>query len=397
MGFFIETVNGRVQVAGDSSLALIPSDKVVVKTNSVYGQINAFRKSSAVQSAITRRVNAFANLKVWAQDDSGKRVQNAIVKADLDRMKKFNPYQAFQAFSSQVEAYCSIFGTCYVYKAPIVGFPNDWDCYVIPNNIIQPFYGTDSDSMFQRKAEYYNVTVGMQILKLLPSEVQVIYDNCFGFTGYGLGESRLVALAEPISTLLAIGETSTTLSSDAGARGIITQGAKDIDMISAPFIDAEKKAVQAELKNYGGLREQFKYIVMKGAATYVPLTAKTTDLDLTGRALDANIQILERYGIPSIFASKEPRFKAMPEARKEMYTATIIPEATPRYADLVTLKGVPERPWIYSPDWSHMDFFQESLKEGAIALQQVMNAIVPARKEGYITPEQFDSILEPYI
>jgi len=395
MGFLIETTNGIVQTTSGFA-DYIASERVEVKTNSVYGQINAFRKSSVVQSAITRRVNAFANLKVWAQDSAGKRVLNPTVTADLKKMEMFNPYQSFQVFSSQVEAYCAIFGTCYVYKAPIVGF-SEYDCYVIPNNIIQPFYKLGTDAMFQRKVEYYNISVGTEILKLYPEEVEVIYDNCFSFNGYGLGESRLIALAEPISTLLSIGEVSTQLIADGGARGIIGQGAKDIDMISAPFLENEKKAIQAELKNYGGLRSQFKYIVTKGAASYIPLTGRIVDMDLTGRALDATIQIFDRYGIPSIFASKEPRFKAMPEARKEMYTATVIPEATPRYAALVKLKGIPERVWKYSPDWSHMDFFQESLKEGAIALSQVSAAIKPLIESGVISIAQAQSILEPYI
>jgi len=64
---------------------------------------------------------------------------------------------------------------------------------------------------------------------------------------------------------------------------------------------------------------------------------------------------------------------------------------------LVKLKGIPERVWKYSPDWSHMDFFQESLKEGAIALSQVSAAIKPLIESGVISIAQAQSILEPYI
>lgn len=397
MGFAVETRNGVVQVDRGKMGDSIASERILVRTNSVYGQIDAFRRSSAVQSAITRRVNAFANLNVWAKDDSGRKVVNPTVKADLARMEMFNPYQSFKVFSSQVEAYCSIFGTCYVYKMPIAGFPNDFDNYVIPNNLIQPYYGTETTNLFQRKVENYKVTIGTKVLTLFPNEVEVIYDNYYGFSGYGLGESRLIALAEPISTLLAIGEVGTQLRADGGARGILAMNAKDVDMLSAPFLDADKKAMQTELKNYGGLREQFKYVITKSAMNYIPLTSKIVDMDLTGGALDATIQIFDRYGIPSIFASKEPRFKAMPEARKELYTSAIIPEATARYAALVKLRNIPERAWTYQPDWSHMDFFQESLLQSGTALQQVMNAITPAREKGFISQQQFDSILEPYL
>ena len=168
-------------------------------------------------------------------------------------------------------------------------------------------------------------------------------------------------------------------------------------MLSAPFLDTEKKSLQAELKKYGGLREQFKYMITKGSINYIPLTSKIVDMDLTAAALDATVQIYNRYGLQSIFAAKEPRFKAYPEGRKEFYTGAIIPEATPRFAELALCKGIPKREWEYKPDWSHMDFFQEALLQSGTALQQVMNAITPARKEGFITQEQYMSILEPYL
>lgn len=396
MGFFIN-LNGITE--SDTSIAgsLAASQRIMVQTHTVYGQVDAFRRSSAVQSAVTRRVNAFGNLRIWAKDDLGKKIINSTVRTDLAKLESFNPYQSFQVFNNQVEAYCSIFGTCYVYKSPIAGFPNDFDCYCIPNNLIQPMYSSDSDSFFQRKVVEYHVNVGQGTLILKPNEVVEIYDNCFGLMGYGVGESRLIALAEPISTLLAIGEMSTQLIADGGARGIIAMGAKDIDMLSAPFMEADKKAMQESLKQYGGLQQQFKYIVTKNAANYIPLTSKIVDMDLSGLALNATIQILDRYGIPSIFASKEPRFKAMPEGRKESYTAAIIPEANVRFPQLAKLRGIPERPWKYMPDFSHMDFFQESLNQSAIALNQASSGLKILLEAGVIDKTKAEAYIEPYL
>lgn len=397
MGFSVKTINGEVVITERTGDDVFRSSATEVNTNSLQGQLRAFRKSSAVQTAITMRVNAFANLNVWAKDDRGKKVINSIVKADMATMAKMNPYQTFHAFNSQVEAYCSIFGKCYIYKSRIVGFPNEFDCYIIPNNIISPSYAIQTDALFQRKVDHYDITLVTGMLRLEADEVVVINDNCFSLGGYGFGESRLIALAEPISTLLSIGETRTQLTADGGMRGIISQDAKDIDMLSAPFLDTEKKSLQAELKKYGGLREQFKYMITKGSINYIPLTSKIVDMDLTASALEATVQIYNRYGLQSIFAAKEPRFKAYPEGRKEFYTGAIIPEATPRFAELALCKGIPKREWEYKPDWSHMDFFQEALLQSGTALQQVMNAITPARKEGFISQEQYMSILEPYL
>ena len=396
MGFFIN-LNGITESDTDIAGSLAASQRILVQTRTVYGQVDAFRRSSAVQSAVARRVNAFGNLRIWAKDDLGKKIINSTVRADLAKLESFNPYQSFQVFNNQVEAYCSIFGTCYVYKSPIAGFPNDFDCYCIPNNLIQPIYSSGSDSFFQRKVTEYHVSVEQGTLVLRPSEVVEIYDNCFGLMGYGVGESRLIALAEPISTLLAIGEMSTQLIADGGARGIIAMGAKDIDMLSAPFMEADKKAMQESLKQYGGLQQQFKYIVTKNAANYIPLTSKIVDMDLSGIALNATIQILDRYGIPSIFASKEPRFKAMPEGRKESYTASIIPEANVRFPQLAKLRGIPERAWKYMPDFAHMDFFQESLNQSAIALNQASSGLKILLDAGIIDKTKAEAYIEPYL
>jgi hypothetical protein len=44
-----------------------------------------------------------------------------------------------------------------------------------------------------------------------------------------------------------------------------------------------------------------------------------------------------------------------------------------------------------------MDFFQESLKEGAVALQQAINGVLPAYRDGILSKEECRAIIEPYI
>ena len=61
------------------------------------------------------------------------------------------------------------------------------------------------------------------------------------------------------------------------------------------------------------------------------------------------------------------------------------------------MMSIPNRDWEYKPDWSHLDFYQEDLKESAIALQQVSGAITPLVEKGIITIEQAKGILEPYL
>lgn len=228
-------------------------------------------------------------------------------------------------------------------------------------------------------------------------DVFIYRDNWYKNGQGTFGLSRLYSLSEPISTLLSIGETITQLIVDGGARGIIGQGAKDIDTYSAPFLTREKIELQKALKEYGGLRGKFKYIITKGAASYIPITSKIVDMQLPELLMSAKISVFEQFGLPNIFAAEETRYKSLPEARKEFYTGTIIPEATKRFSDFCKMMSIPNRDWEYKPDWSHLDFYQEDLKESAIALQQVSGAITPLVEKGIITIEQAKGILEPYL
>lgn len=402
MAFSVERVinNGILTLSGNNALmsAILGNNNVEINTKTVFGQMDAIEKSSIVQSCISLRADALSNLNLWAKDENGRKVTNATVKSDLQLVKKFNEYQNFRSFNSMVETYAVGYGTCYVVRYKLIGL-DKYDSYVIPNHLVCPVYSNKTDKNFERIVDYYNITTwnGGQ-LRLETDEVFVYRDNDFyNHIDSSFGVSRLVGLQEPISTCLAIGEMTTQLISDGGARGIIGQGARDIDMVTAPFLSDEKEAIQKALKGYGGLRGQLKYIVTKGAASYIPLTSKIVDMQLPENLQSAILQIGKRFGIPNVFQALEPRFKAMPEGRKEFYTATIIPEGTIRFEEIQRMVGMPERDWEYKPDWSHLDFFQESLKESAVALNQALTALAPAVESGLITKEQAAIYLEPFL
>lgn len=402
MGFNVERVinNGVLTLSGNNALmsAIMANSSVEVNTKTVWGQMDALNKSSVVQACVILRADALSNLNLWAKDYRGKKVYNNTVKSDLQLVQKFNESQNFRAFNNMVEAYACTYGGAYVYKSKLIGL-NKFDYYVIPNHLVLPVYTLKTDKNFERIVDYYNVTTwnGGQ-LRLENDEVFFLRDNDFyNHVDASFGVSRLVGLQESISTCLSIGEMTTQLIADGGARGIIGQGARDVDMISAPFLDDEKSEIQKSLKSYGGLRGQLKYILTKGAASYVPLTSKIVDMQLPENAQSAILNVGKRFGIPNVYQAIEPRFKAMPEGRKEFYTGTMIPEGTVRFENIQRMVGMPERDWEYKPDWSHLDFFQESLKESAIALNQALSALTPAFEKGLISKEQAQGFLEPYL
>ena len=372
-------------------------NKVEINTKTSQGQFDAFNKSSVVQTAIRKRSDAFSHLEIWAKDDNGKKIiNNGVVKNDLKLLSQPNEYQNFNCFNNHVESQVCIYGICYVYKSKIIGI-NKFNYYIIPFDMVSPVYSNTYNSIFEKEILYYNINTGSGVLRLETDDVFIYRDNWYKNRQGTFGLSRLYSLSEPISTLLSIGETITQLIVDGGARGIIGQGAKDIDTYSAPFLTREKIELQKALKEYGGLRGKFKYIITKGAASYIPITSKIVDMQLPELLMSAKISVFEQYGLPNIFAAEETRYKSLPEARKEFYTGTIIPEATKRFSDFCKMMSITNRDWEYKPDWSHLDFYQEDLKESAIALQQVSGAITPLVDKGIITIEQAKGILEPYL
>lgn len=378
-------------------MRLIMSNKTEIDTSTVEGQVIAYQRCPVVNTAIGLSARAHSNLKVWAIDENGDVVKNATVTADLAKLRRFNPYQTFRTFNLQLKTFLLIFGKVYIYKLKIIG-TDKYQYYIIPNQIVEPFYKLrGSDDLFQKEVDYYRISIGGEILRLETSEVEVIYDSCFDFTGAGLGSSRLECLKEPISTILSSLETSTQLNADGGARGLIVLGEKDSDKLRSPFLMKEKNAVQEALKGYGSLRNQLKYIVTKTAASFIPMTTKVSDMMIPEIYNIAENAVYKVFGIPQGIENEEPRFKVLPEATGLLYTNAIIPEGIDIIEALVKLVGIPERKWTYEPDWSHLDAFQESLAKSGAALQMAAQGITGLVNAGVISKQEGKSYLEPYL
>ena len=403
----IITTNGSLtQLSSNGFWDYVTSDNTEINTSTVQGQIEAYQKCAVLQDAIDIKARYHSSLKIAAIKDSGDWIggnygtdaEKRIVKQDLAKMSKFNENENFMQFNYRLKINLHIFGKCYVWKREKVGFPNNFDFYIIPFNLVTPYYGTSRkyDDYFKQIPEYYNVTVPDGTIKMYPDEIVIYRDGIEGFTSTSSTQSRLAALKEPISAILSANQMFTQLIADGGARGIIYQGAKDAEMLGNPYLDEEKVRVQRELKQYGKLRSQLKYIVTRGQAGYVPLTSSITDMQLPENLLGQKVTIYRAFGIPNAFAMNESRFKVLPESRKELFTSSVIPEGSDIYATQLRMCGVPERDWTYDTDASHMDFFQEPLLMAGTALQQAANAVVPLVANGIWDIATANSELTPY-
>lgn len=399
----IQTINGTVQLS--SGITFVDSDKTEVNTSTIYGQIDAYTKCSVVQDAIELKASLHSTLKIAAINDSGRwlggnagtEIEKRTIREDFKKIDYYNPEQSNLSFQHQLKTMLHIFGIVYIQKAPIFGFKGQYNYYIIPNDIITAEYGysTKYDAEFNAIPTKYYVNVPNGQIELSPDEVFIIRDRMQGFGVDRSHLSRLVALKEPISAILSANQMFTQLISDGGARGGIGLGAKDAEM--SLMLNEDKRLMQKALSEYGKLRGQLKYIVTKGALSYTPFTSSIVDMQLPENLLAKKVDIYRAFGIPTAFAVNEARFQVVPEARKEIFNASVTPEGKCIYDAIIKMKQIPERAWKYVADDSHHDFYQQSLKDSSIAFQQSANALVPLLTANVISQQQAEDYLDPYL
>ena len=398
----IQTVKGTVQLG--NGFSFINSEVTEVNTATSYGQIDAYNKCTVVQDIIELKASLHSTLKIaainengrWLGGNAGTETEKRTIREDLKLIHYYNPEQSALVFQHQLKTMLHIFGYVYIWKLKIVGV-DKYNYYILPVNRVHPQYGYKPkyDAWMNPIPEKYLVDIYGDQLELTSDEVFIIGDRMASFDYNNRYISRLVALKEPISAILSANQMFTQLISDGGARGAIGLGAKDSDMTM--LLDEDKRLMQKELKEYGKLKGQLKYIVSKGALSYTPFTSSIADMQLPENLLSKKVDIYRAYGVPTAFAVNEARFQVMPEARKEIFNASVTPEGKCIYDEILKIKDIPERNWVYVADDSHHDFKMKDLKDSSIAFQQASNAVIPLRENEIITQQQAEDYLDPYL
>ena len=361
----------------------------VINTATQAGQEMAYRKCDIVTSMIGRCAESIANLRVWALDENNKEVKTRLARSIIGKMEQPNPQEDFSAFFSKLEAFIKLYGKAYVRicRSDLFG---ETDYYIIPNYYITPFYADTFDETYNRKVLHWQVSDGANIYELKPDEIFVFYDRRLSFGGdHVLGQSRLVPLADTISTYTILWEISGELYAHKGADNLISMGLNDAETLTSPYTNIMRGEVQEELKKYGVRRGQWRNILVKTNAKVFPLSSKIKDLDLTETIKNAKKAICNAYDCPpELIGVESSRFKTVPEARKEFYTQACIPSARFIIQGWLAMTGNTRLPFRIEPDYSHLDFYQEAKLSEAVAFQQMANAVVPLITNDIMTTEE---------
>ena len=401
---FIDFAIDRLMLKGG---AMGPLNAVVggktkryVNTQTTHGQSIAYSQCSAVRSAINKRALAQSNLRIWALDDRSRAIMNPTVKADMEMLAKMNEAQDFRQFTHMLTVFLLTYGKAFVYKHKLYGTDRHY-YYVVPNSLVTPAYQSvknELDRLYRPKVTKWQVTLPGGVMEIAADKMEVFWDKHAPIDPMNPERvSRLAPMSWVVSTLITIEETMQQFMADGGARGIIGLGAKDVDMLTAPFLNEEMADIQDKLKKYGSLSDQWKYIVTKGASTYTPMLPPVDDLKMPEIYNHNKVELYDAYGIPAAFTVRETRFKALPEAKLMFYTDTVIPEGVDIVNSILEMVGVPKRDWTYAPDWSHLDIYQDALAKKGVALQTASQGLNSLVQSEIITKREAKDILDSFL
>ena len=135
---------------------------------------------------------------------------------------------------------------------------------------------------------------------------------------------------------------------------------------------------------FGNRRDQHPNMVTSLPATVHSLSAKMQDMVLEATIKDCKRSIANAYEIPpELLGIESSRFKTVPEARKEAYTQSAITSFEYYISEWNIMRGNQELPFTISPDYSHLDFYQDAQLQKAIAFGQMANSLSGLAEKDY--------------
>lgn len=362
------------------------------------GQAKAYALCSPLMSAISKKCNAIKNLRLAATTDDGEDLE----RPDAVRiMSHPNSLQGIADFVAYIEAMTQIFGKAYIVRMESVGFPESFELFVVPNLCVSENAAISPALSFMPDADVvdYTVTICGTSIKVAKEDMFIVRDASYDLNACGGSMSRMVSLQKPVNTFVAAYEAVHELMVNRGMLAIIslTSGSGDIIRDARlPETESEKNNIQQAFRKYGIRADQFKYAITAMNATVSPVSSTITDLGLTDVQKSCKKEIADIYQVPSVLLDVEgSTYANAKEAKTILYNDAIIPEANNIFSVLNKIYGFED--FKVMPYYDHLELFQESKREQAAGMTNLVNALNNAVSGGLMTTEQAKTELLKYI
>lgn len=369
-----------------------------IDTRGKAGQAKAYALCSPLMSVISKKCAAIKNLRLAATTEDGEDIE----RPDAVRtMSHPNSVQGIADFVAYIEAMTQIFGKAYIVRMESVGVPEYFELFVVPNLCVTENAAISPALSFMPDADIvdYTVTICGSSMKIAKEDMFIVRDASYDLNACGGNISRMVSLQKPVNTFVASYEAVHELMVNRGMLAIIslTSGSGDIIRdANLPETESEKKNIQQAFRKYGIRSDQFKYAITSMNAAVSPVSSTITDLGLTDVQKACKKEIADIYQVPSVLLDVEgSTYANAKEAKTILYNDAIIPEANNIFSVLNRIYGFED--FKVMPYYDHLELFQESKREQAAGMTNLVNALNNAVSGGLMTTEQAKTELLKYI
>lgn len=369
-----------------------------IDTRGKAGQAKAYALCSPLMSVISKKCAAIKNLRLAATTEDGEDIERPDAVRTISHP---NSVQGIADFVAYIEAMTQIFGKAYIVRMESVGFPEAFELFVVPNLCVTENAAISTALSFMPDADIvdYTVTICGSSMKIAKEDMFIVRDASYDLNACGGNISRMVSLQKPVNTFVASYEAVHELMINRGMLAIIslTSGSGDIIRDSRlPETESEKKNIQQAFRKYGIRSDQFKYAITSMNAAVSPVSSTITDLGLTDVQKACKKEIADIYQVPSVLLDVEgSTYANAKEAKTILYNDAIIPEANNIFSVLNRIYGFED--FKVMPYYDHLELFQESKREQAAGMTNLVNALNNAVSGGLMTTEQAKTELLKYI
>lgn len=369
-----------------------------IDTRGKAGQAKAYALCSPLMSVISKKCAAIKNLRLAATTEDGEDLERP---SAVRTMSRPNSVQGIADFVAYIEAMTQIFGKAYIVRMESVGLPEAFELFVVPNLCVTENAAISPALSFMPDADIvdYTVTICGSSMKIAKEDMFIVRDASYDLNACGGNISRMVSLQKPVNTFVASYEAVHELMINRGMLAIIslTSGSGDIIRDARlPETESEKKNIQQAFRKYGIRSDQFKYAITSMNAAVSPVSSMITDLGLTDVQKACKKEIADIYQVPSVLLDVEgSTYANAKEAKAILYNDAIIPEANNIFYVLNRIYGFED--FKVMPYYDHLELFQESKREQAAGMANLVNALNNAVSGGLMTTEQAKTELLKYI
>lgn len=369
-----------------------------IDTRGKAGQAKAYALCSPLMSVISKKCAAIKNLRLAATTEDGEDIERPDAVRTISRP---NSVQGIADFVAYIEVMTQIFGKAYIVRMESVGLSGAFELFVVPNLCVTENAAISPALSFMPDADIvdYTVTICGSSMKIAKEDMFIVRDASYDLNACGGNISRMVSLQKPVNTFVASYEAVHELMINRGMLAIIslTSGSGDIIRDARlPETESEKKNIQQAFRKYGIRSDQFKYAITSMNAAVSPVSSTITDLGLTDVQKACKKEIADIYQVPSVLLDVEgSTYANAKEAKAILYNDAIIPEANNIFYVLNRIYGFED--FKVMPYYDHLELFQESKREQAAGMTNLVNALNNAVSGGLMTTEQAKTELLKYI